>query len=69
MKTWVLITIFFNIEGIYMMPAVEFPTMDSCFKAREIMVKNMEEETNLKAGINWQSLCIGKNFTTEGLSL
>ena len=44
------------------MPPIEFPTMETCFKGREIMVKNMEEELP-KAGTNWQSVCIRKDLT------
>jgi len=61
-KSWVLVTIIFQLEGILMMPPIEFPTMETCFKGREIMIKNLEEELP-KVGTNWQSVCIQKDLT------
>jgi len=60
-KTWVLITIIFQLDGVVMMPPVEFPTMEACFKGRDIMKREMESEVS-KAGINWQAVCIQKDL-------
>lgn len=69
-KTWVMVTIIFQIEGILLMPPVEFPTMDSCFEGREIMVRELEKELEMKVGTNWQAVCIQKDLTQflEGTS-
>ena len=62
-KTWVLVTIIFQMEGILMLPPVEFPTMDECFNGREIMVRELERDLDIKVGTNWQSVCIQKDLS------
>jgi len=62
-KSWVLITIIFQLEGMWIMPQVEFPTMGTCFKGRDIMVENLEEELDMKVGTNWQAVCIQKDLS------
>ena len=62
-KSWVLVTILFQLDGILMLSPVEFPTMYECFKGREIMVKNLEEELDTKVGTNWQAVCIQKDLS------
>jgi len=71
MKTWVLLSVFFQLEGIYFSPAVEFPTLESCLAAKERVIQSYTEDTGLPHKTNFEVLCIKKDFSLllEGTSI
>ena len=62
LKTYILITIIFQVEGIMLMPPIEYPTMDTCFKGREMIHSEMVKTLG-PVGTNWNSICIQKDFS------
>ena len=71
MKSIVLISIFFQLEGIYVSPAVEFPTLESCLAARERVTQSYTEDTGIPHGTNFKVMCIKKDFSlmVEGTNI
>lgn len=55
--SWILITILLTIDGVSTETVDVYDNMDSCFDARDKLVEEWGRPI-----INYQILCVGKNF-------